>query len=352
MNKVINGIQQIGIGVYNAEEVFNWYRKYLGFDILVFKDEAEAALMKKYTNNKIYSRLALLSLNMLGGGGLEIWQFKNKAPEPSRTKMFLGDLGINSMKIRSNNINHSYTLLENFKLKSQSESGIYNSEHFFISDPWDNIIQIIHDEYQFSKTGTSVGGVLGAIFGVSNMDASLSFYQQILGYDVVESDRSGVFDDFINLPGGSYAFRRVVLKHSKRDVGGFGELLGPTSIELLQVLNRQPNKIYENRIWGDIGFIHICFDINGMKAFREEAKALNYPFTIDSSDSFDMGEAAGHFSYIEDPDGTLIEFVETHKVPIVKKLGIYINMKKRNPFKPLPKWLVKAMKVHRIKRDI
>lgn len=343
MTKVINGIQQIGIGVYNAEAVFNWYRKNLGFDILVFKDEADAALMKKYTNNNIYSRLALLSLNMLGGGGLEIWQFKNKVPEPSKTKIVLGDLGINAMKIRSNDILHSFALLNKFKLEGQSESGMYNAKHFFISDPWDNLIQVVHDDYQFTTTNTSVGGVLGATIGVSNMDASLVFYQQILGYDLIESDRSGVFDDFINLPGGSHAFRRVVLKHSKRAVGGFGELLGPTSIELLQVLNRPPNKIYENRIWGDIGFIHICFDISGMKTFREEAKALQYPFTVDSSDSFDMGAAAGHFSYIEDPDGTLIEFVETHKVPIFKKLGIYINLKKRNPFNPLPRWLIKAM---------
>jgi len=34
-----------------------------------------------------------------------------------------------------------------------------------------------------------------------------------------------------------------------------------------------------------------------------------------------MGEASGHFAYVEDPDGTLIEFVETHKIPIIKKLG-------------------------------
>ena len=352
MTKVINGIQQIGIGVSNAEAVFNWYRAYLGFDILVFKDEAEATLMKKYTRNKIYRRLALLSLNMLGGGGLEIWQFKNKIPEPSKTKIVLGDLGINAMKIRSNDIHHSYALLKNFNLKSQSESGIYKAKHFFISDPWDNLIQVVHDDYQFTTTNTSVGGVLGATIGVSNMETSLVFYQQILGYDCIASDRSGVFDDFINLPGGSHAFRRVVLKHNKRAVGGFGELLGPTRIELLQVLNRQPNKIYENRIWGDLGFIHICFDISGMKAFREEAKMLKYPFTVDSSDSFDMGEAAGHFSYIEDPDGTLIEFVETHKVPLLKKLSMYINMKKRDPFKPLPKWLIKAMKVHRIKRNL
>ncbi len=65
--------------------------------------------------------------------------------------------------------------------------------------------------------------------------------------------------------------------------------------------------------------------------------------------TFDMGEAAGHFSYVEDPDGTLIEFVESHKLPVSKKLGWYINLRKRNPEKPLANWIVKAMKYNRIK---
>ncbi len=62
-----------------------------------------------------------------------------------------------------------------------------------------------------------------------------------------------------------------------------------------------------------------------------------------------MGEAAGHFSYIEDPDGTLIEFVETHKVPIIKKLGLYLNMKNRNPDKNLPDWMVKMLGLTKVK---
>jgi hypothetical protein len=61
-----------------------------------------------------------------------------------------------------------------------------------------------------------------------------------------------------------------------------------------------------------------------------------------------MGEAAGRFSYIEDPDGTLIEFVETHKVPVMKKLGWYLNLKKRKPTKPLPRWIIKAMGLSRV----
>jgi hypothetical protein len=66
------------------------------------------------------------------------------------------------------------------------------------------------------------------------------------------------------------------------------------------------------------------------------APRQGFPFTVDSKashagDSFDMGEAAGYFAYIEDPDGTLIEFVETHKVPILKKFGWYLDMRRRDP---------------------
>ena len=56
-----------------------------------------------------------------------------------------------------------------------------------------------------------------------------------------------------------------------------------------------------------------------------------------------MGDAAGRFTYIEDPDGTLIEFVETQKVPVVKKLGWFIDLAKRDPRKALPKFLFRMM---------
>ncbi len=49
-----------------------------------------------------------------------------------------------------------------------------------------------------------------------------------------------------------------------------------------------------------------------------------------------MGDAAGQFAYIEDPDGTLIEFVETHKVPLVRKLGLSINLPKEGSRKTTP----------------
>ena len=330
MNYIINGIQQIGIGVANAKTVFNWYKNNFGFNILVFEDKSEAKLMTQYTNDEVMSRYALLSLNMKGGGGLEIWQFTKNIPKPSLQDFKLGDLGINMMKLRnSNSITNSY-----------------------LCDPWNNWIQIVKDDYTFCKSKNGQGGVMGAIIGVSDMDKSLLFYQSLFGFDKIILDKSGTFKELKSVPGGRAKFRRVLLSRSSKEIGGFGKLFGPYELELIQSLDRTPIKIYNNRLWGDLGYIHLCFDVAGMEALKKASESLGYPFTVDSSNSFDMGEAAGRFGYIEDPDGTLIELVETHKVPVLKKLGIYINLKKRNPRKPLPNWIVKAMKVHRRNKDL
>ena len=178
------------------------------------------------------------------------------------------------------------------------------------------------------------------------MESSLQFYRTMLDYSILEYDNIEAFKDITK-----GRFRRVVIKQERKLVGGFGDLLGPTQLELIQVLDSTPVKIFENRLWGDLGYIHLCFDVSGMCSIREKAKKNNHSFTVDSANSFDMGDAAGHFSYMEDPDGTLIELVETHKVPILKSLGLFLNLKNRNPNKTLPKWLVKSLSLHRVKKD-
>jgi len=347
MTKIINEIQQIGIGTADARKVFDWYRKHLGFDILVFEDEAPATLMTQYTEGSIQNRLALLALNIVGGGGLELWQFKDRVPAAPQSKIQFGDLGINVMKIRSRDIDSVYRHLCTQNLDQVTP--IDQNSHFFLVDPWQNWVQVVKDPYRFANTKSNSGGVLGALIGVRDMDKSLDFYRKLLGYDIVVSDRTGIFEDINHFPGGNGTFRRVCLKHRKRTIGGFGELYGPSEIELVQVLDRQPIATYKGRIWGDLGYIHLCFDVRGMDDLRKEAEVLGHPFTVDSADSFDMGDAAGRFGYVEDPDGTLIELVETHKVPLLKSLGIYIDLKKRHPEKPLPKWLIKLLRVHRVR---
>ena len=123
-----------------------------------------------------------------------------------------------------------------------------------------------------------------------------------------------------------------------------------SQLELIQSVDDYvPKKIFANRYWGEIGYIHICFDIRNINGLMQKCDEAGFPFRVRSSETFDMGEAGGSWGYLEDLDGTLIELVETHKVPILKKLNIQINLMKRNPHKPLPKWLIKGLSFKRVK---
>ena len=81
---------------------------------------------------------------------------------------------------------------------------------------------------------------------------------------------------------------------------------------------------------------------------KEKCEQNGFPFTVDSGETYDMGDSGGRFSYCEDPDGTLIEMVETHKVPVLKSLGLYFNLKKRGTEKTLPDYLVKLLGISKV----
>ncbi len=351
----ISGIQQIGIGVRNLAEAWQWYRKQFGMDCRIFEDEAEARLMLPYTGGKPRSRHAVLAMNLQSGGGFEIWQYKGREPERIAEDIRLGDLGIIACKMKVKNINNTLSTYQKDGLAvsdatSEDPSG---KQTFFIKDPYGNLFQLVEASDWFRNEKKGTGGSYGAIIGVSDIDKSRIVYSDILGYDEVIYDKSGVFTDLTDIPGGNNACRRVLLRRSKPFLGPFSRLFGESVIELIST-PEPGHKIYRNRLWGDLGFIHLCYDIHGMDQLKEFCEKKGSPFTVDSKkshegNSFDMGEAAGHFSYIEDPDGTLIEFVETHKVPIFKKLGWYLDLRNRDPHKTLPDWMVKTLKFSRVK---
>jgi len=349
----ISGIQQVGIGVSDVHAAFKWYRQHFGVDVPVFEEAAIAGLMLPYTGGQPQARHAILALNMQGGGGMEIWQYTGRTPMPPAFQPKMGDLGLFIGKIKSKNIQSSFHDLRKKGVNILSNPILRpdGKEHFYLKDPWGNTFEIIATDDWFAKNRPeSTGGMYGCTIGVTDMANSMAFYKKILGYDTIVYDQSGSFEDWHGADGGFGQYRRVILKHSERRKGPFSRLLGESEMELVQCLDRTPRKIYENRFWGDLGFIHLCFDITGMVELKKHCTDLGYPFTVDSSGSFDMGEAAGYFSYIEDPDGTLIEFVETHKIPLVKKINWYLDLRKRShPEKPLPNWMLKTMRWGRVK---
>jgi catechol 2,3-dioxygenase-like lactoylglutathione lyase family enzyme len=353
---VICGIQQIGIGVKDLRSSWDWYISRFGMDCPIFEESAQAKLMLPYTGGEPRSRHAVLAYNLQSGGGFEIWQYKGRTPVEISGEIKTGNLGIFVCKIKVKNLENTYSALINNRTSvigepSEDPSG---RKTFFIKDPFGNIFQMIEADDWFMEEKKLTGGTYGVIIGVTDIEKAQLLYSGILGYDRVVYDVTGTFTDLARLPGGDRKLRRALLRRSKPLLGPFSKLMGKSEIELFSTGDKNERKIYEGRFWGDPGFIQLCFDIRCMDSLKDHCIKHGFPFTVDSKAShdgntFDMGEAAGHFSYIEDPDGTLIEFVETHKVPIMKKLGWYLDLRKRDPLKQLPDWMLKTLRFSRVK---
>ncbi len=348
---IVAGIQQIGVGVSDVVKAFDFYRTHFGFDIRVFDEAAEANLMLPYTGGKPHKRRAILAINLNGGGGLEIWQYTSRTPQPPAFTPQLGDLGIFVAKLKTYDIQKAHLTL---KQKGLTISEIYRHpagfQHFYIQDVFGNYFEMMEAQDFFQKEKYPNGGINGAIIGVSNLQQSIDFYKKVLGFDKILylSENTQDFED-LSFFGKNKTYKRSLLTWNKQETAGFAALFGQPYIELVEWTNGTPRKIYENRFWGDLGFIHLCFDVRNMAALKNHCQRHNAPFTVDSGEKFSMGDAAGHFAYIEDPDGTLIEFVETKKVPILKKLKWYWKFSSNDIHKPVPKWMIKAFRFNRVR---
>jgi len=350
-SKIICGIQQLGIGVNDFVEAWKWYYDIFGYDVKIVDDEGVAERMLPYTGGKPQPRRSGIAVNLRGGGGFEIWQPKGRELNYLKEPVKLGDLGILIGKIKSGDIEAAYNTFINKGVDVISEivAAPTGQRHFFMKDPYGNLFQVEHDDYVFINEKKPTGGANGAVIGVSDMEKSLPFYRQLLDYDKVVFDQTAVFDDLKSLPNGEGRLRRVILERSKPIEGPLSQLMGTSHLELIQAIDAPGKKLYEGRYWGDPGFIHLCFDVRNMDAVKAQTEALGHPFVCDSGTDFGMGDADGHFTYVEDPDGTLIEFVETFKIPIAKKLGLYLNLKSKDDRKPLG--ILKLLRFAKIKRD-
>jgi catechol 2,3-dioxygenase-like lactoylglutathione lyase family enzyme len=345
MQQLITGIQQIGIGVSNADEAKYLYKHLFGMNVQVFDDTATAHLMTAYTGNTIHTRRALLTLNMQGGGGFEIWQFTSKQATSAANKIQLGDIGIYAAIIKCKEIQQAHTFFssQNNIIISAIETAPNNQLFFWVVDAYGNHFKILEQQNFFKPTNQLTGGVCGAVIGVSNMNEAITFYTKLLGIETIEYDVEETISN------SQQRVRKVLLSKPTATNGAFANLLGDVQIELVQAINYPVNKIFANRFWGDCGFIHLCFDVLDMDALKNHAAQLGYTFTVDSANSFAMEGSAGRFCYVETPDGTLIELVETHKVPIYKKWGIYLPLKKGTTQKPLPNWMINLLGISKVK---
>jgi len=267
MSKLISGIQQIGIGVPDVHKAWKWYRKAFGIDVRMFEEAAEAALMTRYTGDEVHARRAILALHMGGGAGMEIWQFTSREPQPAAFEGRLGDTGIFMCKIKCKDADfmHAEHLRRGIKPISLVQVRADGRKHYYLNDPHGYVFEMVESDEWFGPAPYG-GGVGGAVIGVSTSTKRSFCTAASLATTSSLWTNQASYQDGMNFLGGEESYRRVVLRRSKPTSGPFSQLLGGGEIELVQALDRKPRNLFENRYWGDLGYIHICWDIRNMEA--------------------------------------------------------------------------------------
>jgi catechol 2,3-dioxygenase-like lactoylglutathione lyase family enzyme len=348
--KRINGIQHIGVAVNDMDASLKFYRKFFGMNIPFFDAVAAAPLMDIYTRNETITKRASMIVNLQGGAAMEVIRPTSFEPVKADFDILPGDLGIFATQIGSGDVGamHAFCVKNDPPFVSELSTRPDGQKTFFIKDLDGNHFQYVHSNHKYVDHGYPSIGATSCSIGVKSIEKARELYSDVLGYDKVVYDSTDS-NDFDKAWSDYGPVRRILLTQTAPPGGGFGKMLGENFIELVEATDREPKTIFKDRIWADTGFVHLGFDAKGMKALGDDLKTKGFGFTCDSNDALDMGTTKVHCTYIEDPDHTWLELIEVFKVPIIEKWGIFLNVEKRDPLKPLPDFMLKALRFSRIK---
>jgi lactoylglutathione lyase len=132
---------------------------------------------------------------------------------------------------------------------------------------------------------------------VSDLERSLRFYCQALGFEKAESHAIGSeFARLMDVPD------VVVTSQFIRK--------GPTAIELLAFEEPPPFGSRERRAVNQLGLTHLSFRVHDLEATAARVVELGGAIVESSRTTIDLGGTALQFVYCTDPDGVRVELMD------------------------------------------
>lgn len=145
--------------------------------------------------------------------------------------------------------------------------------------------------------------------GVSNMEKSLKFYGDLLGFKEVMFDYTGPLPGLESLTGKPDTKARIVMLKNQ-NTGAVGQGL----VKLVQLL--PPSKpeactIVDEALWGDVGIAEACFNVrpSAKTIFNEMLEKGIKAALTPSTGPFPPHQAVATYAYMRDPDNGLVEFI-------------------------------------------
>ena len=143
--------------------------------------------------------------------------------------------------------------------------------------------------------------------GVRDVDASYKFYRDILGFRIVFFDAKNVMVPDLSIE--SYSRD----KEHQFEIRMFFALhpMGGAGLEFAQFRHVEPVPPVKDVTLGDIGYVELAIRVNRLEEFCSNLQPLGINLLTPILEKNWMDGATRKYTYIRDPDGTLIQLVET-----------------------------------------
>ncbi len=148
--------------------------------------------------------------------------------------------------------------------------------------------------------------------GVNNLETIVDFYQNTIGFT----------DVFVEFPESSHDSMFEVFR--KPNIVFSGTMIcqkaGGLIVELIRMVDPPSRPIRKDFKYGDIGVAKIAIAVSDVKQIYHELKG-NVNFCSEPKVTSITGWGDYQFVYCKDPEGNLVEFVSSPKIPVNDKFG-------------------------------
>jgi catechol 2,3-dioxygenase-like lactoylglutathione lyase family enzyme len=303
----VTGVHHVAIGAKDLEAMASFYRDLMGFtEVFAEFPESEQEIMREVTRSHraVFSGATLQQ--KAGGIMLELIRMVEPAPRPIRRSARYGDLGVTKTTISTPDVPSTWAELKDrvafcSQPKTVALGGSAEYQFVYCRDPEGNLIEIASGG---PGTQETFGGVWAIGIGVSELERSLQFYRDFLGFKTTVLDPhenlSGLVDEVSGESGSRV--RSCLLSTGAENMG---------MIELIETVHPRGRPLPFSALWGDFGYLQAAFNCNDVRRVAEQLEAagvdlLCSPKVMDAGpDHPDPGE----FVYARDPDGIPIEFL-------------------------------------------
>jgi len=312
---MIHALQHIGFGVEDLRRSHSFYRGFLGFKLPLNDHEAPFPEMEPLFGEVVRMHI-VMAMNPQGGGVIEIARHTSSQPRKRETPPRWGDIGFLDASFRAFALPIVKERLERKGLRflspileQEADDGSLRWRYVYFRDPDGMLLRLV----ELPGDGRPlVAGLIGVTVGVSDLERSVAFYRDVLGFQEVLR-REGEVPEPQEVTGGGRRFKVAVLRRPDDPSGPFPTLYGGM-IRLVEGLDYRGEPLFQGRRWGDVGLMEVALDVTELEATVEEARKKGATLVLPPT-RLDMGTGSvGRFAYLADPDGNWVELLEVEKV--------------------------------------